>query len=194
MSDEEKNNKKGERPKSLNNVDASEAGKKGAVKLQAVKAAKALNNSDSPWTLTQEIFQEIQAAYLVANPDSKPHTTKMVEDLKNEIERRYTEDEETKKTLLDSIPSITSVRSWLKREGWEEAVWQKVRGDQLFSPEKRARVIESLRQRAENKSDQAAKLWLTMSGDYSEKMEVNDNTVDTYREINKILHNKNQDE
>jgi hypothetical protein len=85
----------------------------------------------------------------------------------------------------------------MKKDGWEEAVWKKVRGDQLFSPEKRAEVIEALRQRAidpKKGSDSAAKLWLTMSGDYSDKMEVNDKGLEAFREINSIIHRKKSQE
>ena len=64
----------------------------------------------------------------------------------------------------------------------------------MFSAENRAQVIESLRQRAIDKSDVAAKIWLTLSGDYSEKMEVDNKTVETYRDINNILHRKSREE
>lgn len=171
----------------------SEAEEKSITKLQSVRAVKKLSNGDSPWTITQEIFQEIQAGYIVTNPDKQPPVTQMVEDLKKEIEIRYTEDEELKTLLLDSIPEVRSVRLWLKKDGWDEAVWTKVRGDKLFSSDKRAQVIESLRLRAIDKSDVAAKIWLTLSGDYSEKMEVDNKTVDIYRDINAVLHKKRTD-
>ena len=82
----------------------------------------------------------------------------------------------------------------MKKEGWDEAVWKKVRGDSLFSPQKRAKVIEALRDRAIDKSDLAAKIWLTLSGDYSDKMEVDNKSIDVFREINTILHRKSRDE
>lgn len=168
-------------------------GAKALIRLEAIKAVKKLGNPDSPWTIPQEILQEIMAGYTVTNPDRLPHTTKLVEELRKEIELRYAEDEETKKLLLDSIPSMQQVRLWLKKEGWEEAIWKKVRGDSLFSPAKRAEVIEALRRRAVLTSDQAAKLYLTLSGDYAEKVEVDNKTVDTFREINNVLHKKKQE-
>lgn len=176
------------------NKPKSEAAEKALTKLEAVRAVKKLSNGDSPWTITQEIFQEIQAGHIVANPDKQPPVTQMVEELKREIESRYSEDEDLKKLLLDSIPEVRSVRFWLKKDGWDESVWKKVRGDKLFSANKRAEVIEALRQRAVLNSDQAAKLWLTLSGDYAEKMEVNDKTIDTFRDINNILHRKSREE
>jgi len=172
-----------------------EAAQKAVVKLEAVRAVKKLSNPDSPWTIPQEILQEIIASYTVANPDRLPALPTMVQDLKKEVEIRYEEDPETRDLILEAIPHINSIRQWVKKEGWEEAVWKKVRGDKLFTADKRAQVIESLRLRAIDKSDVAAKIWLTLSGDYSEKMEVNDKTIDTFREINSILHkNKNNSE
>lgn len=171
-----------------------EYGEKAVVKLEAVRALKEISNPDSPWTLTQEVMQEICAGYIVANPNKTTPVTTLVEDLKKEIETRYANEEEKKKLILDSIPSVQSVRAWLKKDGWDEAVWKKVRGNSLFSPEKRALVIEALRDRAMDKSDLAAKIWLTLSGDYSDKMEVDNKSADVFREINSILHRKSRDE
>lgn len=173
-----------------NDNDQKPKNEKQTIKLEAVKAVRRLSNGDSPWTIPQEILQEIQAGHIVVNPDKRVPITQMLEELKTEIEARYSEDEELKNLLLESLPEARQVRMWVKKDGWDDAVWTKVRGDKLFSADKRAQVIESLRLRAIDKSDVAAKIWLTLSGDYSEKMEVNDKTVDTFREINSILHKK----
>lgn len=158
-------------------------------KLQAIKTVKELNK-DSAWSIPQEILQEVIAGYTVADPQNIPKTPKLIEDLKEEIKRRYDYDHSLRDMILLSIPVDTRyVRDWMKKEGWEIAVWSKVRMEGLFTSSKRAEVIESVRQRAIDRSDTAAKLWLTLSGDYSEKSEAADSrTVDTYREINKILH------
>jgi len=162
------------------------------TKLEAVRQARELKNEGSEWTILQEIMQEIMASYIVVDAKTMPDTTKLAEKLKEEVERRFEDEPNKRQTLLDGIPNVRSIRQWLKKEGWDEAVWSKIRTDQLFSSEKRAEVIESLRLRALNRSDVAAKLWLTMSGDYSEKMEVNDKTIDTFREINSIILGKNK--
>lgn len=165
-----------------------EAVEKSANQLEAMRNVKKLSGKDSKWTVTQELLQEIMAAHTVTNPDSLPPLTGMVEDLKKEIETRYSEDADMQDLLLKSIPAMRSVREWVKKDGWEEAVWGYIRADGLFSANKRAKVIESLRERAIDRSDAAAKIWLTLSGDYSEKMEVDNKSVDVYREINNILH------
>lgn len=171
-----------------------EIGKKAAVKLEAVRAAKELSNPDSQWTLLQEIMQEVMAGYVVANPDKRPAVAKMTEDLKKEIEARYKDEPDTLKILLDAVPSPRATAKWLEKDGWDDAVWEKVRGDKLFSSEKRAQVIQALHQRACDRSDNAAKLYLTLSGDYSEKVEVSDKTVETYRDIQKTILRKSRSE
>lgn len=180
------------RPKleNLTKAQKDDAAEKAVEQLNAYRAVKKLSNENSQWTLTQELLQEIMAGYTIANPDKIPALTVLVEELKKEINVRYADDEELKQVLLDSIPTMRSVREWVKKDGWDEAVWGYVRGDGLFTAAKRAQVIESLRTRALDKSDSAAKIWLTLSGDYSEKMEVDNKSVDMYREINNILHKK----
>lgn len=164
------------------------AAEKAVSQMEAYRAVKEISKPNSNWTLTQELLQEIMAAHTVANPDSLPPLTQMTEELKKEIEIRYADNPSVKDILLKSIPNMTSVRTWVKKEGWEEAIWGYIRVDGLFTANKRAQVIESLRARALDKSDVAAKIWLTLSGDYSEKMEVDNKSVDMYREINNILH------
>lgn len=176
----------------LTKAQRDEAGEKAAEQLDKYRAVKKLSNENSQWTLTQELLQEIMAGYTIANPDKVPALTILVEELKKEINVRYADDAEMKQVLLDSIPSMRSVREWVKKDGWDDAVWGYVRGDGLFTASKRAQVIESLRTRALDKSDSAAKIWLTLSGDYSEKMEVDNKSVDIYREINSILHRKKE--
>jgi hypothetical protein len=176
----------------LSKAQKEEMSEKAVEQLAAYKAVKKLSNENSQWTLTQEILQEIMAGHTIADPDKLPALTVMVEELKKEINVRYADDDELRQVLLDSIPAMRSVREWVKKDGWEDAIWGYVRGDGLFTASKRAQVIESLRTRALDKSDTAAKIWLTLSGDYSEKMEVDNKSVDIYREINNILHKKKE--
>lgn len=181
MSDENNQNPKSGNPNSTQ-------------KLEAVRAAKALQNPNSQWTVLQEVLQDIIAGHIVVNPDKVPPATKLVDELKTEVETRYADDPEAKDILIASIPQPRAVREWLKKDGWEDAVWSRIRGEQLFSHDKRAQVIESLRVRAIEKSDVAAKIWLTLSGDYTEEKQASDKTVDTFREINNILHKKKNEE
>lgn len=163
-----------------------------AEKLAIVRKVKELSNPDSNWTITQEILQDVMAYHTVKDPNSIPKVPTLSADLRKEIESRYKDEPDMKQLLLDSIPADKHIRLWMKKEGWQAAVWGRVRTEGLFTTEKRAEVIESLRKRAMDKSDVAAKIWLTLSGDYQEKVEMDNKSVDMYREINKILHNQNK--
>jgi hypothetical protein len=164
------------------------------LKMEQVRKLKEISNPDSPWTLTQELLQDILASATILNPESKHEVPKLVKTLKAEIEKNYEDEIEIKAILLESIPSDRSVRAWFKKEGWEDAVWDKIRDTGLFTPASRAKMIDSLYKRGIEKSDTAAKLWLTLSGDYSDKLEVNDSAVEKFREINKILHKSKKPE
>ena len=199
MSENDKKEKKVEDERTSNSAEhlklyKTEAQENSKNSLEALSNVKKISNKNSPWTLTQELLQEIIATYTISNPDKLPALTIMVDDLKKQIAIKYAEDLVTQDILLKSIPTMRTVREWVKRDGWEEAVWGYIKADGLFSPNKRAQVIESLRSRAIDQSDAAAKIWLTLSGDYSEKMEVDNKSVDIYREINNILHGKKKSE
>lgn len=173
--------------------DPKDRGKKGADKLAAIRAVKELSGN-SDWTITQELMQEVVASYTVANPDKLPPVKTLVEALKGLIEERYATNIELKDLLVESVPAVDSFyskESWFKKKNWDEAVWGKIRGSGLFTKEKRAQMINALYHRGMDKSDIAAKLWLTLSGDYSEKMDINtDKSIDMYREIQNVLLNK----
>jgi hypothetical protein len=169
-----------------------EMANKGNLKLAAIKAVKALGNKGSKWNLVEEMMQEILATKIISNPEllEKPPISETLEDLKKEIEIRYDKEEETKELLLSAIPSKVTAAKWFKKEGWEQAVWDKVRGSGLFGPERRAKMINSIYNRGLNKSDNAAKLWLQLSGDLVENKTMDNKTIETFREINEILHKK----
>lgn len=160
-------------------------------KIEAIAEAKKLS-PDSDWHLVQILAQEIESLYIVSN-EKKPTAVAMRDLLTKVIEERYGEEPEKKEVLLKAIPSARAITSWRNRSDWEEAVWQQIRDTGLFSREKRAKIIDSLFTKASNGDTKAAQLWLTMSGDYSDRMNINtDETVEKYREINNVLFKKNK--
>lgn len=175
-----------------NNNSDNSTSKKIVEKLNHRKAVKLLSNNNSKFLLTQELLQQIQATHLVMNPEKKVPVTQLITELKDLIKDMYSDEPDTMTVLIDSIPSEQTVRSWLKQPGWNESMWSFVKTDQLFSSGKRASVINSLYKRSIEGDDVAAKIWLTLSGDYSDKLDVSgkDKALDAFREINEVLHRK----
>lgn len=174
------------------NLDAVEKSIAKKLSLQRVKEL----SGDSDWTLLEQVIQDIEAFYVVKN-EKRPSLDKIIELVADEIHARYgsdtIENNEIRDVLLDSIPSRMTLNKWRNKKGWEEAVWIRARGGAsgLFSQDKRAHVIHSLYSEATSGNTAAAKIWLTLSGDYSEKDGSTKNEVlDQFREINKIIHGK----
>lgn len=159
------------------------------LKSLAIKKIEHLNG-DSEWTLIQQIAQEIEADHKIRN--QKLSLDNHVELLKQEIANRYNEDPVTRDLILEAVPSKVSVHHWKKKKGWEEAVWVKVRGEGLFTSDNRAKIIQKLyEQAAIDGNVTAAKIWLTLSGDYSEKDTSGRNEVlDVFRNLNEAIHSK----
>lgn len=169
-----------------------ENGSKSIAILNARKRVKEI--SDNPeWDLTQEILQEIMAFYTIKDPENQPKVPELIEELKKEINRRYKNDEEVKNILIEGIPKIQSVRNWVNKDNWKNAIWQKIKETGLFTESKRVELIDALHKRGIERDTQAAKIWLTLSGDYSEKVDLKtDGTLEKFREINNILHSKDE--
>ena len=148
---------------------------------------------NAEWNLIEQIMQEIEAYYLLRN-EKQPSLLKMLDLTREEINERYgqTPDQlEVKEILLAAIPSAPTLFHWRKRKNWDDAVWSKAKvgSTGLFSHEKRANVIHALYDYAIKGSTPAAKIWLTLSGDYNEKVDAKNEILDQFKEINNILHN-----
>lgn len=168
-----------------------------AVEKQELSRKLKEISGNSKWTITQSLLQEVIATYISADPNKPlPSTPVLIEQLKLAIKENYPDNLEMQEFLIDTIPSVPSVNNWIKKEGWNEAVWNKLRDTGLFTRERRAAMINALYQRGVEKDTVAAKIWLQMSGDFVEKSEVTnkDNTIDKFREINNILHNSKKKE
>lgn len=160
-------------------------------KRLALQRVKQLSNSE--WNLIQQIIHDIEAYYVVKN-ERRPSLDKTVELVVEEIKARYPEDnleqKELREVLLESVPSRITLQKWRNKKGWDDAVWTRARGGPsgLFSHDKRSIVIHSLYESALKGNTPAAKVWLTLSGDYVEKAETKNEIVDQFREINEVIH------
>jgi hypothetical protein len=184
MSDEENKNKYAH----LNPTQMVKA-ELAAEKIRAAAKVRELSKGKD-WTILQDIAQDIIANHTVKDPNSRAEIAEVRRQLITEVEYRYQNEPELKQVLLDGIPSADSMMAWTKKEGWEQAVWKKIHETGLFSKERRAAMINALFTRGLEKDTTAAKIWLTLSGDYIEKSQVDnkDATVERFREINSILH------
>lgn len=148
---------------------------------------------DSEWSIMEQIAQDIEAFYLAGN-EKRPNLDDMLKFLPIEINKRYpdTVDEytELRELLLDGIPSRPTMHKWRNKKGWDDAVWARIRGSGLFTADARAKVINKLQDQALEGNVTAAKIWLTLSGDYAEKGDTKNDVVEQFREINNILHGK----
>ena len=163
------------------------------AKRLALKRVELLSG-DSEWSLLEQIAHEIEA-YFVAKNEKKPSLDDMTDKLlPAEIKTKYpdgnAEDNDIREALLEAVPSRMTLHKWRKKKGWDEAVWAKVRGVGLFTSDKRATLINTLYAQANEGNVTAAKIWLTLSGDYQEKGDTKSDVVEQFREINNILHGK----
>lgn len=164
---------------------------KSAIKLSHVSALRRMKG-DSKWTMLEELLQEIQSNHAISTPGNMPSWKSLHAEIESEINKRYSDEPELQELLLNSLPGPVSIQKWTKREGWNEAVWGKIKVDGLFSSNRRAAMINALYERGLQKDTAAAKMFLTMSGDYSERPPEEKNAaLNQYREINNILHKKN---
>lgn len=178
MSDEDKKDNKQE-----------EINEKISLKLVKIHEARKANNG-SRWTTAQEVMQEIVANHTVINPNKLPSVKSLRDELISEINRRYAEDEEFQKDILDTVPTAAAIGKWLHKEEFDSAVWSKIRSSGLFTKERRADMINALFRRGMERDTQAAKIWLQLSGDLKDDTVAKDKTLDTFREINQILNKK----
>jgi hypothetical protein len=197
MSDDKKDDKfkfeifkNGESPFRNSDISEEEAAKQEKAYYKQCLSRKVKNlNPDSIWTVPQELLQEIHASCIISDPDGKlPSYKEQRKQLIELIKDNYKDDDEIRELLIESVPSHVSVGAWSKKKGWEEAVWSKIRAEGLFTKEKRVAMLEALYQQGVKGSYAAAKIWLTISGDYSDKMDVNTNNAsEIFREINQTL-------
>jgi len=172
-------------------ISHEEKGLLSLAKRSAIKKLAQLQG-ESEWNLLQQIGQEIEAHHIIIK--EKLSLDKHLAAILEEAKSRYSEEPDLLALVLDAIPSRITLRAWKKKKGWEECVWMKIRGEGLFTTDRRAQVVGKLfEQAAIDGNVQAAKIWLTLSGDYSEKdPSAKNEALDVFRELNEAIHNKNK--
>ena len=158
------------------------------AKRLAIKRIEALSG-DSDWNLLQQIVQEIESSFIISK--NSYTNQKLLDLLKHEVESRYSDQPDLLEILKEGIPSVMTISKWRKKKGWEDAVWMRVRGEGLFTHDRRAKVINAMFEKANEGNVNAAKVWLTLSGDYVEKDPAAKNdALDLFRQMNEAIHSK----
>lgn len=156
---------------------------------EAPRHLKRLQRDKGDFTLIQQIALDIESTYKLQ--DKKLSAKQLREDLFLEIDERWKADKEVAKELKEYVPSIQIISKWRNLKTWEPAIYGTIKDTGLFTIEKKAKIIDTIYQKAiaESRPDiNAAKLWLTMSGDFAEGgVNKQDDAMDLFREINSAI-------
>jgi len=163
-------------------------------KAEARKKIKSLSDG-SKWNLVQRHLMEVQADCILrqAKDEKVMEFSEQYDLLKLKLELEYADQPEMKEAVFSYLPTPRGCSNWLKLNGWQDEVMAVLRKGHLFSSGNRVEVITSLCAKAKAGDVQAAKVWLTMSGDYSDKIEMGDAKFEKYKEYANILQVKNID-
>jgi hypothetical protein len=145
------------------------------------------------WNILQTYLIEIQADGKLKEGLGQrfPTQKEQLELLKKKIESEWKNEQPTIDALLTCVPSQQMLSKWTKSKSWQDTLVDKMKVDGLFTAENRAGVIEAMRKKAADDGDvQAAKIWLTMSGDYTDKVDVSDAKFEKYKEYQNELTGK----
>jgi hypothetical protein len=137
------------------------------------------------WHILQEFLIEIHADGKIKEGLGQrfPTLDDQLVLLHKKISFEFEDDPTTRDILLNYATERSTLNKWSKLPGWNDAVIDKMKSYGLFTPENRAAVINSMKEKAVKDGDvQAAKVWLTMSGDYTDKIDVNDQKFEKYKE------------
>jgi hypothetical protein len=155
-------------------------------------------SSDGKWNLIQEYLIEIHAdARLKEGTDSTgkpgqrfPTLREQRELLKRKIEEEYSHDQKLRTSLINCIPSRMSMSRWTRLDGWDDAVVAKMKSFGIFTPTARGEVMKSIHKKAVDGDMIAAKLYVSMSGDFVEKGQAGDEKFEVWKKYIDSMNRK----
>ena len=147
------------------------------------------------FTILQDAMIDVIVAFrteiVMEKRKSMPSIAEMAEALRNLIGERFQDNADLKDLLLEAVPSITAITNWLKRPDFKEEVERRMKDDSLFSPEKRAFMIQNLYKLSMDDGNmKAAEMWLKISGELKPHVENKDKTLREFEEFNQALWTK----
>jgi len=161
------------------------------------KRIEEISPKDSPWNLFQIMLQEVQATDIVENSvngvDKHSPLTKQLGKLMEAIQDSTDLESSVKDLLLEYFPGYTTVKYWVEKKEWQDAVLRKVKDSKSFSHEKRVAVFNAIYKKAtENLDMKAAELFCKLSGDLKEAKDAGKDSkeLEDYKKFNSILIKK----
>lgn len=153
-------------------------------------------SGDKKWTALQSMMIDIYAdgKLKMAEGQRFPTGRELQELLKRKIETEYSDNIKFRTGLLNCVPTVRTLHRWAKLEGWNEDVMKKLKAEHLYSPEDRASIIIALKKEAQKGDVMAAKMVLTMTGDYDEKGQVSDEKFNTWQKYVNAMGRKKPDD
>jgi hypothetical protein len=149
--------------------------------------------SENEWTILEDTLIDVEVGFrtevLIKKRDKVPTLPVFITTLTKELKLKFKDEKDVLEVLLESIPCISSIRLWRKKASWKEEVEKRVKNTSLFSPEKRAAMIEKMYEQGMEGSVQHAKLWLEMSGEL-DKAGKNDPVKNQFERIQRALEKK----
>ena len=110
------------------------------------------------------------------------------------IRSRFANEPELAEIIVGALPGVKTLQRWVKRNDWKDEVEKRLKDDNLYSLDKRAKVINMIFTRAVDDLDlKAAETYLKLSGDLTSKPAQVDKGYEAYQELAESLikkHNK----
>jgi hypothetical protein len=175
--------------------EVSEQSEKTKEKSSREKAKLVIQSlsAQGKWHLLQEYLMDIQADGKLKQSQGQKFPTYAEQQilLHKRIASEFEEDPDTRDLLLGYVSTPKTLSRWSQLPGWNDAIIDKMKRTGLFTAEDRAAAIKAMLDKAKLGDVQAAKIYLTMSGDYTDKVDVSDQKFEKYKEYaNTLIGNK----
>ena len=170
----------------------SDKTKEKSVRERAKLVIQSLS-AQGKWHLLQEYLMDIQADGKLKQSQGQKFPTYAEQQilLHKRIAEEFDEDHETRDLLIGYVSTPKTLSRWTQLPGWNDALIDKMKRTGLFTAEDRAAAIKAMLDKAKQGDVQAAKIYLTMSGDYTDKVDVSDQKFEKYKEYaNTLIGNK----
>lgn len=139
------------------------------------------------WSVQEDILMDIEVAghtNVVLERQKAPYSCpELLQLASTEISKRFKDEPELALIIVEALPNLKTLQKWVKKNDWREEVERRIKDDQLFSLEKRAKVINMVYTKAMNQDLKAAETYLKLSGDLSNQPKQTDKGYQDYQDL-----------